>query len=137
MKKKWIMIILIVMLVGYILILQISKPPELDCELITTMNISIQDEEFRQMNILPEEIPVICDKFNQLKKNFTGIGMGEKGWDIWINFSGDKQIYILGDTVTINGIVNRKYKVSKHDIDEFMHFLEAEILKGDIYEDEK
>ena len=96
------------------------------------MRISIQGDEFIQKNISSEKIPEICDRFNQMEKHFLGFIISEKGWEVWIDCSGNRQIYILGDTITVTGLITRKYKVSAYDINEFVKFLEP--LEGDAYE---
>ena len=131
MKKKMIAILIVVVLIGtigLILVIRMKHTPFfLEASQIENMKITylVGDGEIREKILKRDEIETICNMLNSFEKGTCKLTDPGKGWKIWIQYSDNKSLRILGDLLAIDGFVCKTYSVPFDKLNELFQYINS------------
>lgn len=125
MKKKAVLmavIVLVLFLGGIMMIRYVKKIPfSLDDSRIEKMEVSCLTEHgVKKKTVTGEEKSDIIKQLNALPADSCKLGAPGKGWEVWIRYSDNGDVRILGNSLVVDGFWCRIYEVPENEIDDFV-----------------
>ena len=125
MRKKAVLtkvIVLVLFLGGLMMIRHVRKIPfSLDDSRIKKLEVSCLTEDgVKKKTLTGAEKSDIIKQLNALPADSCKLRDPGKGWEVWIKYSDNGDVWILGNLLVVDGFLCRIYEMPENEMNDFV-----------------